>query len=67
MSKTIWRVEWDIDGGKGPHTSLEFGKEDKAITWAEGLLKAGGKGIVVTELIVGRVLRYNTYIPIFDK
>jgi hypothetical protein len=67
MSKTIWRVEWDIDGGKGPRTSLELGNEKKATEWAEGLLKAGGKGIVVTELIVGRTIRFNTDAPLFQK
>lgn len=67
MSKTIWRVEWNIDGGKGPRTSLEFTNEAKAIKWAEGLLKAGGKGIVVTELIVGMIIHFNTDAPLFQK
>lgn len=67
MSKTIWRVEWNIDSGKGPRTSLEFGKENKAMEWAEGLLKAGGKGIVLTELIVGRIIHFNAEAPLFQK
>jgi len=66
VSKSIWRIEWDIDGGKGPHTSLEFGQEEKAMSWAEGLLKAGGKGIVVTELIVGRTIKVQTSDPTLD-
>jgi hypothetical protein len=67
MSKSFWRVEWDIDGGKGPRTSLEFGPEDKAMKWAEGLLKAGGKEIVVTEIIVGRTIHFNSDAPLFQK
>lgn len=67
MSKTIWRVEWDIDHGKGPHTSLEFTEEEKAVSWAEGVLSAGGRGIVVTELIVGRALRFNAPPPLFRE
>jgi hypothetical protein len=59
MSKSIWRVEWNIDGGKGPRTSLELGQESKAIEWAEGLLKAGGKEIVATELIIGRIIHFK--------
>jgi len=63
MSKSIWRVEWDIDGGKGPHTSTEFGRGDKAMEWAEGLLKGGANGIIVTELIVGKTTRIDADSP----
>lgn len=67
MSKSFWRVEWDIDGGKGPHTYVEYGKEEKAIEWADGILKAGGKGIIVTELIVGRTIIFNIEAPLFHQ
>lgn len=59
MSKSIWRVYWDIDGGKGPRTSLEFSKEEKAMKWSEDLLGAGAQGIIVTELIVGRIIHLS--------
>jgi hypothetical protein len=67
MSKSIWRVEWDIDKGKGPHTSIEFPSEITAMTWAEGIAKAGGRGIIVTELIVGRKIKFESEKNLFSE
>lgn len=64
MSKAIWRVEWNI--GRGPRTSFELRSEEKAMEWAEGLLKGGATGIVLTELIVGRTIHFNPA-PMFEK
>lgn len=65
MSKTIWRVEWNIAGG--PRTSFELRSEEKALEWAEGLLEGGATGIVLTELIVGRTIHFSAPAPMFEK
>jgi len=69
VSKTIWRVEWLVHKYNGPPQKLEFYKEDKAMEWAEGLYRAGGERaeVSVTELIVGRIIKFNTDAPLFQK
>lgn len=54
---SLWRVVWNLAGTNGPKQSMEFTGEDNAMGWAEGLLKGGANGIVVTELIVGRTIQ----------
>jgi hypothetical protein len=67
MKKVIWRVAWKVDQYEGPPQTLDFSSEENAIGWAEGIQSAGGEGIVVTELIVGRTIRFDCKIPIFEK
>lgn len=56
MNKSLWRVVWNL-AGQDTHSSLEFSSEDKAMEWAEGLLRGNANGISVTELIVGRTIQ----------
>lgn len=60
MNSSLWRVVWNLEGTKGPLQSMEFTSEQNAMGWAGGLLKAGGKGIIVTELIVGRIIHLDS-------
>ena len=60
MSKTLWRVTWNLEGPNGPPTSFEFPTEDKAIDWSEALVEHGAGNVVATELIVGRTLHFSS-------
>lgn len=58
MNKTIWRVLWNLAGTKGPQQSVEFSTEEKAIDWADGLLRGGANGVTAVELAVGRSIHF---------
>lgn len=66
MNSVLWRVTWTL-ATTDISQSTEYGQEDKAIEWAEGLLKAGARGIVVTELIVGRTTHFTYADTLFQK
>ena len=66
VSKSLWRVTWTL-ATTDISQSTEYGQEDKALEWAEGLLKAGARGVVVTELIVGRTLHLNSSDTLHQK
>lgn len=66
MSKTLWRVTWTL-ATTDISQSTEFAQEEKAVKWAEGLLKGGANGIFVTELILGKTVRIDTETPLFQK
>jgi len=67
MSESLWRVVWNLAGTTGPRQSQEFTQERNAVAWAKELLKGGANGILLTELIVGRTIRFNTDAPLFQK
>lgn len=67
MSKSLWRVVWNLKGTQGPRETMEFSQEDMAIGWAEGLLKGGANSITATELIVGRTIRFDSDKTLFTE
>jgi hypothetical protein len=60
VSKSIWRVEWNLAGQGNTRTSTEFNSEDKAVGWAESISAHGATNVVVQELIVGRTIHFNS-------
>jgi len=64
--KSIWRVTWML-ATTGICQSTVYDKEDNAVGWAEGLLKGGARDVVVTELIVGRTIHFNSDKNLFQK